>query len=200
MKPIIIAILFLATLLAEALQIPITDTQGRTIHVEVISMVGEKVAVSKTDGQRVEIPWNTLTKGSREAILEELDQRQAAKEKAEADKPKGIIVTHLITKLVNGKFRYFFRIHNHDATAWTGSATITLLNTQPGVKNGEEKFVSAKPMGPGLASVVYFEARTGPAAVHGDWSVAGFSYEIKDGAGKLQSTGKGSLVPKTEGF
>jgi hypothetical protein len=188
-----ILILLLAWLPSHAEIVSLTDAKGRSVWATILSGDGDSVRISKTDGKEFTLRLADLTEDSRKTVAAKIAGIEAAK-------PKGIIVSHVITKLVDGKFRYFFDIRNHEAKPWTGSATITLLNTQPGVKNGEAKFVSTKPTEPGLGTSVFFDARTGPASVHGEWSVAGFSYVIKDAAGKDESSGQGVLSLKTEGF
>ena len=106
-------------------------------------------------------------------------------------KPHDIRVTSVIVKGVDSKFRYFFDVRNHDGQAFAGEVKIVLLNSEPGVENGDDTFsAAANPIQPNVGRSVFLEAHTGPASVHGDACVAGFRFvAVVDGKAVARGTG-----------
>jgi hypothetical protein len=103
-----------------------------------------------------------------------------------------ITVTSLIVKKVDGQYRYFFDVRNHDKKPWSGSATIELYNDKQETSVGSNTFETTSPMQPGLGTSVYFDINTGPHLVHGEYGITHFKYSIKiqgqesnKGAGKI---------------
>ena len=84
----------------------------------------------------------------------------------------------IAVKMIEGKYRWFFRIKNPHANAFTDSLKITMLNRTPPYTNGSETF-QCKEGGifPGGAAVVYFDTYGGPASVHADFCVEKFKCE-----------------------
>lgn len=196
MKPLFL--LLLACLAASAETMTLTDKKGREIKASVIAVWPDGVTLKKADGTEHVVDFSTLSDASVEAIRKA--SIDASRKAEEASRPAGVSVSHLVTKLVGDKYRYFFMIRNNSPTPWTGKVEITLLNTQPGITNGVGKFESSKPMIQQGGSVVFFDAHTGPASVHGDWSVAGFSYVVKNQDDTEAPAIQGALGAKTEGF
>lgn len=108
----------------------------------------------------------------------------------------GIDVLSTIVKKVGGKFRYFFDVRNHGRANFYGTVTITLLNRQPDTRNGVETFTS-NGIPAGLGTAVYMDIFTGPPAVHGDYGVERFSYEVEDG-GVIVDHGTGAIADRLE--
>jgi len=175
--------LLLLSLVASAAAEPtaLTDTSGRTIQVEILSVSRDSVRIWKKDGEIVAIPLATLDRATRES-LDKL-------------RPRGVIVTARATKRVAGKYRYFFDIRNHDDTPWEGEVRVTLTNAMPGVTNGTETFRSQQPIDPGLGTCVWMDAHTGPPSVHSESAVVGFSY-IVTSAGKATAPAAGKIIDK----
>lgn len=91
-----------------------------------------------------------------------------------------VTVTSLNVKLVDGKYRYYFDVRNHDTRPFNGSATIGLYNNKQQTSVGpEETFDTTKPMEPTLGSMVYFDINTGPPSVHGEYGITHFKFTIK---------------------
>ncbi len=115
-----------------------------------------------------------------------------------AGEPFDLRVTSTIVKAVDGKFRYFFDIRNHDNRPFAGEVKITLLNREPGVENGDDTFSTAgNAIQPGVGRAVYIEAFTGPASVHGESCVARFTW-LAVVAGKIVAKGVGRIAEKYE--
>ena len=164
--------------------IPITDTQGRTIQAEVISIQNGNVSVKKEGTKNFDIPLAKLSEASRKTV------------ETEIAKNSGVFVTSLIVKHVGSKYRYFFDIRNKGPEDWSGSVTIAIANKR--VTNGEETFKSKLPFSSGMGYFGFIEVFTGPASVHGDDGVVSFRYSVTDATGKQINTGTGDISTKLE--
>jgi hypothetical protein len=108
-----------------------------------------------------------------------------------------IRVSSKTVKHVAGKHRYFFDIRNYDSKPFDGEVSITLVNNQPGITNGEESFQTTSPIPPNLGRSVFLEVNTGPVAVHGDSGVARFQFKamLRD---RIVSSGEGVISEEYE--
>ncbi len=135
-----------------------------------------------------------------EQIRPKLEKTSAAE--AEAAKPQNLTAVSLMVKRIaedgflgkSQKFRYFFSFRNPASKDWVGEVTVTLLNTQNGVRNGSETFTTTIPAKGG--AVCHIDANAGPQKIHGDWSVASFSWKAKSSDGEI--TGNGFVTDKYE--
>lgn len=111
--------------------------------------------------------------------------------------PFDIRVTSVIVKKVDGKFRYFFDLRNHDSKPFDGSVKITLKNTRPEITNGRETFDTKSPIQPSNGTSVFFDVNTGPRSIHGDSSVESFEFvaTIKK---QVVAEGRGEITSKIE--
>lgn len=178
--------ILLTTASCFAVQIPITDTTGRTIHVDDLSLKDGVLKATRHDGKSVQIPLSRLDAASRKLAFDELDRIEIEREKAEAAKPKGIVVTSTAVKRVDvsafgGKFRYFFTTRNHDPIPWKGEVKIILLNKSGDWADEATFKVDTKANG---AAGGFFESPMGPPSVHGDHGVTAYLVRVTGPDGK----------------
>jgi hypothetical protein len=178
--------------------IELIDLQGRKITAEILSGNQDTAMIRRTKGSESKdysLDLKTLSEASREYVLAELAR-------IEAEKPKGVMVSSLIVKRVKasplgGTFRYFFDIRNYGPEAFAGSVEITLNNSQKGVRNGKDVFTMTQPLHVNLGTTQSIDAHTGPREIHGDWSVAGYSWKVMVD-GKQVGSGSGDISAKYE--
>jgi len=89
-----------------------------------------------------------------------------------------VVVTSQIVKKVDGKCRYFFDIRNKDTKSFEGAVTIALFTTQLKNKLASDTFDTTKPIEPELGTVVYTDANTCPASIHGANGITKFTYTV----------------------
>jgi|GEM_PF-1756514 hypothetical protein len=100
-------------------------------------------------------------------------------------------------KYVDGKYRYFFDIRNHDKKLFQGKVTIELL-LQNGSVIGRDVFVATKPTEPGYGDSVYFDIRTGPVPdFQPEYAVTSFHFTatsneglVAEGSGRIEGPAK----------
>ena len=104
-----------------------------------------------------------------------------------------VVATSQVIKNVDGQYRYFFDIRNHDTTAFNGSVTIELYNDQQQTPLGSETFNTTKPMEPTFGSLVYFDIRTGPPSIAAKYGITHFKYIVKI-EGSQSNSGEGKIL------
>lgn len=102
-----------------------------------------------------------------------------------------------IVKKVNGKYRYFFDIRNHDSESFEGSVTIDLFTSESKNPLAGETFNTTKAIKPSLGTAVYTDAHTGPISVHGANGLTKFTYTVKKD-GKEVNKGEGQITDQYE--
>lgn len=106
------------------------------------------------------------------------DQIQKEQQKIIQEAPgQNITVTLLNTKVVDGKYRWFFDIRNKGETSFEGSVEIILKNKLGNVVT-RETFETNKPIDPKLGTYVYIDTNTGPPEVHGEYGISSFSFVV----------------------
>lgn len=108
-----------------------------------------------------------------------------------------IVVTSQIVKKVDGKYRYFFDIRNHDFEPFEGDVSITLFTDELKNALAGDTFSTSQPMEPDLGSSEYIDANTGPVSVHGGSGITKFKYVVKKGEDVVAS-GDGTITDKFE--
>src|SRR6266702_4281116 len=121
--------------------------------------------------------------------------QQAAPTTAPTPTQKPPTRTQKLVKKIDGQYRYFFDVRNHDKKPWSGSATIELYNDKQETSVGSNTFETTSPMQPGLGTSVYFNIHTGPPLVHGEYGITHFKYSIKI-QGQESNKGTGKLSDK----
>ena len=107
-----------------------------------------------------------------------------------------IFVTNQIVKKVGSKCRYFFDIRNQDNKDFEGSVKIRLINKKGG-SVWDETFSTNRAIEPNLGTSVYTDAYTCPVAVHGDYGIATYNYEVKVD-NEVVKTGSGTISNEFE--
>jgi hypothetical protein len=140
----------------------------------------------------------------RQAVAEAIEEarRQSVPTPApESNQPltaRNVMVKHVMAEGFFGgqtaKYRYFFAIKNLGASEFSGTVNITLLNKEPGITNGSEDFTLR--IAPGITKIVYIDAFTGPARVHGDACVANF--QMTRGTGADAPKARGAITAEFE--
>ncbi len=110
--------------------------------------------------------------------------------------PLDIQVTSQIVKNVDDKCRYFFDIRNDDDRNFEGSIEIELIN-QRGSRVWSDEFVTNRAIEPGLGTSVYTDANTCPVAIHGEYGIDTYRYEVNVN-NQIVKTGSGSISNKYE--
>ena len=108
-----------------------------------------------------------------------------------------ISVQNQIVKQVGGKHRYFFDVRNTGARPFAGQVTITLLGNSGPL--GRETFNATRPIAPGLGTSVYLDISTGPVAVHGEYGIERYAYEVREN-GQTITQGSGAITERLERF
>lgn len=108
-----------------------------------------------------------------------------------------IAVTNQIVKKVNGKYRYFFDIRNHDFEPFEGDVSITLFTDELKNALAGDTFSTNQPIEPDLGSSEYIDANTGPVSVHGGSGITKFKYVVKKDENVVGS-GDGIITDKFE--
>jgi hypothetical protein len=103
-------------------------------------------------------------------------------------------ISSLVVKKTNGKYRYFFRMFNHQSKPFEGSIMIRLHSGQAIM--GEETFTTKKPIEPNLGEVVYFDSGMGPKSLNG-YGVDRFVYTVSIGNNEVDR-GEGPMTSKYE--
>ncbi len=157
--------------------ISLRSKDGRTIDAQILYRLADGKTgfrVRRGNGAEFDIESSSLTIDSILGASQEL-QRQ---EREMAGDIKEVLVTHKVTKFIEGKYHYWFDIRNLRVEAFSGKVKITLLNKKEGVTNGDAVFSSPAPIAPGSGANGTLESETGPPSVSGDASVVGFLYEV----------------------
>jgi hypothetical protein len=102
-----------------------------------------------------------------------------------------------IVKLVEGKCRYFFEVHNKGAQSFGGTVSISLFNDHS--KLAEDKFQAATPIEPNISKSVYLDANTCPVSVHGFAGIKKFQYSLEMN-GIQVGFSEGLITEKLEDF
>ena len=110
---------------------------------------------------------------------------------------RAIEVESLIVKLVEGTFRYFFRIVNNDRKPFEGDVSIAVLSGWGIIPDEEKAFATTSPIAPGNARVVYFDCSVGPKTRQRDKPIEKFSFEAFV-AGQSVAKGRGPITAKFE--
>lgn len=108
-----------------------------------------------------------------------------------------IVVTSQIVKKVDGKYRYFFDIRNHDSKPLEGSVTIELFKNQSKSSLAGDTFSTKSAIEPNLGTSVYIDAHTGPTSVHGANGIIKFNYIVKKDDQEVNN-GEGQITDKLE--
>ncbi|GLV55901.1 hypothetical protein KDH_27450 [Dictyobacter sp. S3.2.2.5] len=104
-----------------------------------------------------------------------------------------VVVSSQVIKNVEGKYRYFFDVRNHDAKDFNGSVRIELYNNKQQSALGQETFDTQSAMPTNRGTSVYFDIHTGPPSVAGEYGVTHYKYavivgdqEVNTGSGKIE--------------
>ncbi len=89
-----------------------------------------------------------------------------------------IRVTSTGVKRIDGKYRYFFSIANHDDVSYEGNVRIRLKTQGSGLQVGNETLSTNRPIVPGGARSTYLTINTGPVSIHGSNGVDRFQFEV----------------------
>lgn len=108
-----------------------------------------------------------------------------------------VVVSSQIVKHVDGKYRYFFDIRNHDTKPFEGSVSITLFTKDLKNPLAGDSFNTKAPIDPELGASVYTDAFTGPTSVHGANGIIKFKYVVKVGNDTVNS-GEGEITDSFE--
>lgn len=108
-----------------------------------------------------------------------------------------IVVTSQIVKKVDGKYRYFFDIRNHDVKPFKGTVSIKIFNQKLKNELAGSGFNTQSPIDPGLGDSVYIEAFTGPTSIHGGNGLSRFEYTVISN-GKEVDRGNGIISDEYE--
>jgi len=103
-----------------------------------------------------------------------------------------IRVTHLSTKQVGSKHRYFFDVRNTGAGPFFGSVRILLEGRSDPL--AQDEFRTTSPLEPNLGRSVFIDAFTGPASGHREAAITKFRYEVRIGDG-ISDSGSGLVGP-----
>lgn len=108
-----------------------------------------------------------------------------------------IVVTSQIVKKVDGKYRYFFDIRNHDSKPFEGNVTISLFTDELKDPLAGDTFNTTKAIKPELGTSVYADANTGPTSVHGANGITKFKFTVKQGE-SVVNNGEGIISEQYE--
>jgi hypothetical protein len=103
-------------------------------------------------------------------------------------------ISSLVVKKVDGKYRYFFNILNHQGKSFEGSVMIRLYSEKAIM--GEETFTTKKPIEPNLGETVYFDSSMAPKSRNG-YGVDRFVYTINIDNSEVNS-GEGKIATEYE--
>lgn len=124
-------------------------------------------------------------------IQEEARLRKELEEKQAAIQALPLKVECITVKAVDGKARWFFRLHNHKTQPYLDGVKIYVIGGKGDRLGGEVFTAKAGGIEPGMGSVVFFDTNTGLSSTHGDYGIVAFEcLFVKNG----KSTGE-----KTEG-
>lgn len=134
---------------------------------------------------------STKTSGSTQAT----SQKGATPTATTTPKPVqklNVVVSHQVIKNVEGKYRYFFDVRNHDAKDFNGSVRIELYNDNQQSALGQETFDTQSAMPTNRGTSVYFDIHTGPPSIAGEYGITHYKYavlvndqEVNTGSGKI---------------
>jgi len=108
-----------------------------------------------------------------------------------------IVVESQIVKKVDGKNRYFFDIRNKDKKAFSGKVSISLYNDKQPTPLGTGNFETSAPIEPGLGNFVNIDINTAPKAIHGEYGITSFKYEVSID-GNVVKSGEDGVSDKYE--
>lgn len=86
------------------------------------------------------------------------------------------------------KYRYFFSIKNKATSSFFGSIEITLVNKEAKrvtLQNFDTNDSGKWGILPEISKIVYLDARTAPASIHGDAGVYTYRFVAKNNDGKI---------------
>lgn len=105
---------------------------------------------------------------------------------------RDVVVTSQNVKQVDGKYRYFFDIRNHDTVPFTGDVRIELLRADGSV-SGREDFSSKQAMVSGMGDNVFIDINSGPEPYFArEFAITGFRYSVTSN-NQMIASGNGSL-------
>lgn len=109
---------------------------------------------------------------------------------------RNVVVSSSIVKKVDGQYRYFFDIRNHDSQPFSGDVKLYLITeNESGVF--DKIFVNEIPIRAKLGAPVYMDMRTGTPDTHGEYGIDHFKYEILVD-GSVVGNGTGAITDKFE--
>lgn len=108
-----------------------------------------------------------------------------------------IVVTNQIVKKVDGKYRYFFDIRNHDTKEFEGSVSILLFTDELKNEIAGDAFDTKAPIEAELGASVYTDANTGPVSVHGIDGITKFKYIVRKD-NQVVNSGEGRITDEFE--
>ncbi len=111
--------------------------------------------------------------------------------------PHEIVVTSLIIKKVDGKYRYFFDVRNKDTKDFSGEVEVTVLNDDNNPLSSVTYNTQHRNIEPEFGGSFYIEAHTGPKSVHGEVGVSKYKFTAKID-GKTVKSGEGTISDKYE--
>lgn len=97
--------------------------------------------------------------------------------KPEVVEKMNIAVTSIIVKKVDWKCRYFFDIRNNDKRPYVWWVKINLINAKWS-NTWNDKFNTTSPIAPKLWTTVYLEASTCPVALHWEYWINSYTFDV----------------------
>jgi hypothetical protein len=107
-----------------------------------------------------------------------------------------IVVSSLMVKKIDGKYRYFFDIRNNDSKNFEGSVKVELINGD-NRRIDSATYNTSRALEPNLGLMPYFDLHSGPTFVHGSSGISTFKYEVKVG-NDVVNAGGGSITEDYE--
>lgn len=107
-------------------------------------------------------------------------------------------IKHVSTKLVEGKYRYFFSSKNLSSTDIPEVHIVLEVYRKDGKAIMFSQHDSSEKVAAGNVSTLFLDAKTGPdpATMGTENNVRSFKYAVYDAAGYLLSTGSGEISPE----
>lgn len=151
-----------------------------SIFIGIIFMANNKVD-KENEQKHQHQASNVLSQAVKDSIAREKAREDSlytvARQKKVEAKRTSIIVTSMIVKRINGKFKYWFDIRNEGKKPFNGIIKIWCI-TDDGSSEFDESFKTNRPIEPKLGTPQYIELNTGITSIHGANGISKFRFEV----------------------
>ena len=152
-----------------------------SIFIGIIFIANTKVDKENEQKNKDEQASENLPQSVKDSIAREKAREDSlniiARQKEIEDKKTSIVVTSMIVKKIDGKFKYWFDIRNKGKKPFDGIVRIWCI-TDDESSEFDESFKTNRPIEPKLGTPQFIELNTGITSFHGANGISKFRFEV----------------------